>query len=153
METKGNPVDSVIQYQLHRKTEGGGSGDFECKFNGVKTINITKSEDITITSEYYDSLTDFEKGLLGDIGANVGDVISWIYTDIKPNDFINCPFIFCYLVSSGAFGIRKVNFFMYMGELYQVDAYQIQFGGNDFNVFLSDNINSNFIFVDLKEDN
>ena len=145
METKGKAVDSVIQYQLHRKTEGGESGDFECKFNGVKRINITVSEEITITSEYYDSLTDFEKNLLDLFGINVDDDIRWVYSDIKPNDFINYPFIDCYLVSSGVFEPKEVTSFIYIQ-----DNYQILFNTDGESFFgvdqlVSDNINSNFV--------
>lgn len=150
METKGNPIDSVIQYQLHKKSSGG-NGDFECKFNGVKKVNITYSEEIELTSEYYDSLTDFEKSLIGNGGGEVGDFVKWIYTDIKPIDFINYPFAYCYLFGIDSMG-GTTNIFSLTKVIYLAEEsgiYEIGFDNEerpfiDIGSLRSNNINSNF---------
>ena len=63
MNTEGKPVDSVIQYQLHRKVEGGGSGD--CKVKLLKTTidgsHICTQEDI----DFYGEDTDGDPLVLG----------------------------------------------------------------------------------------
>lgn len=44
METKGNPVDSVIQYQLHKKISGEGGDSFKCNYIGYKILNEHSTE-------------------------------------------------------------------------------------------------------------
>lgn len=77
METKGNPVDSVIQYQLHKQS---GSGDFECKYK--QPFNII-ANNVEVTQELIDSNKQIKAYYEGNI-LDIGDTIDVL--NIKPSD-------------------------------------------------------------------
>ena len=83
METKGNPVDSVIQYQLHKKTSGEGWDSFKCNYQEPYRYTCGWEDDIEITQELYDS--DEIVKLLVDIEEiDIGDVLRKYFIDLSP---------------------------------------------------------------------
>ena len=115
MKTKGNPVDTVIQYQLHKKTTGGSGNDFPVNItepqegqiltfdsvneewvnseSRIKVVNLTTYEKVATQDDidnygfYYDIRNDGTNDI--EIGAiyNVSE-ISANYNEISNNDIV-----------------------------------------------------------------
>lgn len=109
METKGNPVDSVIQYQLHKKTSGEGGDSFKCAYSNETPLKIEP-----VFEKQYESVTqediDNDK-YLRFINSEIGDNIVVYTTDITPQDILNnkIPFIIHKLDSSSQ-GATEINY-------------------------------------------
>lgn len=85
METKGNPVDSVIQYQLH-KQENGGSGS-ECYYKTEKPL-ILEPLETTVFEEVTQEDLDNDILLVAS-EAEIGDKYVKIKFNLSINDLFN----------------------------------------------------------------
>lgn len=82
METKGKAVDSIIQYQLHKKSDDGDSGNISCNFEPIYVEPVTISEFYEVTQEMYDSDPLYSK-----LGVFVGETVSKITLNVSPKSF------------------------------------------------------------------
>lgn len=80
METKGNPVDTVIQYQLHKKSDGGDS--FKCNYQEPYRFEVG-TETVEITQELYD--TDLVVKMVVDAEViNIGQTVTKYFVNLTP---------------------------------------------------------------------
>ena len=128
METKGKAVDSIIHYQLHRKTDDDSDGNVSCNFEPIYVKPVTISEFYEVTQEMYDS-----DPLYSNLGVNVGLTVSKITLNVSPKSFKD--YLLNYYITNTYYGYSENDVYYESENIYfyknEYDPF-VSFNENDF---------------------
>lgn len=136
METKGNPVDSVIQYQLHKKTSGE-SGD-----SVLRKLEFIKIYDSSVDPQRIITQDDIDNYLLYIPKYSVGQEIDKIYELNITKDELLSGKIIAYLESIN----REDEVVIYYDSYYRefISSFDLLAQGGNDKTNIVVNVNGNY---------